>query len=303
MGLFSKKNGKSGRPSSMYSTTSVAPLTPKTPMSASSSKTAFSDYSVVSVLEDKDKKYKRSIRILRFISRLISLILSAIMTGIWAYALGKFYLTKSHIIESSPGQTAWPNPPILWPTYLLLGISITTFFMNLVTLITYCCGIGAANKMNTVGSVIGYILMFVHVLVWIFGAGAYKYSEVTGGGKDLWGYSCGSEADKIADEVKSFVDFGKLCTMQGAGWYTSLIQAGFYLLTFIVTVLVARRASTKKKLGKARQSMTLEMQSQFGQGGQSPHVGGYAGQETGTIYSPAAGKRYMPVARDSPSLS
>lgn len=86
--------------------------------------------------------------------------------------------------------------------------------MNLVTLITYCCGVGAANKMNTVGSVVGYILMFVHVLVWIFGAGAYKYAEATSGGKDLWGYSCGSQADSIADKVKSFLDFGKLCTMQ-----------------------------------------------------------------------------------------
>lgn len=33
-------------------------------------------------------------------------------------------------------------------------------------------------------------------------------------GKTLWGYSCGDEAEKIQEEVMSFVDFGKLCDMQ-----------------------------------------------------------------------------------------
>jgi hypothetical protein len=53
-----------------------------------------------------------------------------------------------------------------------------------------------------------------------------------------------------------------------------------------------------------RESISLEMQSQYPHGGQSPYVGGgYAGQETGTIYTPGPGKRYMPVAKDSPALS
>jgi hypothetical protein len=136
------------------------------------------------------------------------------MTSIFAFSLGKYYLTKTHVVSSSETKTPWPTPTVLWPTFLLLGISLTTCIMNLTTLAMYCFGVGAANKTNTVGSVISYILMGVHVLVWIFGAGAYKGATTISGGKDLWGYSCGSEADKIAEAVKDFMDFGKLCSMQ-----------------------------------------------------------------------------------------
>lgn len=30
---------------------------------------------------------------------------------------------------------------------------------------------------------------------------------------------------------------------------------------------------------------------------------GYGNMEAGTVYNPGAGKRYMPVAKDSPALS
>jgi hypothetical protein len=53
--------------------------------------------------------------------------------------------------------------------------------------------------------------MGVHVIVWGVSVGLYKYANT---GKDLWGWSCGDAADEIQDEVKSFLDFGKLCTMQ-----------------------------------------------------------------------------------------
>ena len=32
-------------------------------------------------------------------------------------------------------------------------------------------------------------------------------------GNDLWGWSCGG-ADAIEEEVKSFINFGQLCTIQ-----------------------------------------------------------------------------------------
>jgi len=282
MGLFGKKNGKRGRPSS---TISQEPLTPR---SLPSQKAEFNN---VSALEQKDLKYKRRIRILRFITRLVSLILSGLMSGIFIYTLFKYYTTKNHVIPST-STNPWANPALLWPTFVLMGISLITFFMNLVTLIAYCCGVGAANKTYTCSSVIGYIFLGVHVVIWFVAAGAYKVANVKGNGKDLWGYSCGDEADAIQAEVQSFLDFGKLCTMQGGAWFASVIEAGFYLLTFIVTILVARRAATKKKMNKIRQSMSIDSSYQNPQGS-------YGNVELGTLYSPGLGKKYMPVSKDS----
>jgi len=135
------------------------------------------------------------------------------MSGIFIYTLFKYYTTKNHVIPST-STNPWANPALLWPTFVLMGISLITFFMNLVTLIAYCCGVGSANKTYTCSSVIGYIFLGVHVVIWFVAAGAYKVANVKGNGKDLWGYSCGDEADAIQAEVQSFLDFGKLCTMQ-----------------------------------------------------------------------------------------
>jgi len=234
-------------------------------------------------MEEKDLKYKKSIRIFRFITRLLSVILNALMIGVLSFALYKYYTTKSHPISSTNASSAWVNPATLWPTFVLLGISVITFFMNVFTLLAYCCGVGAANKVNSCSTWISYIFLGIHVLMWISATGAFKIGS---NGKDLWGYSCSSEADKLKEEVKSFVDFGKLCTMQAGAWYVSIIQTAVYFLTFIVTVLTLRRASQKKKMNKMRDSMNMEA--------------GYDRVELGGVYK--QGRRYMPLAGESPSL-
>jgi hypothetical protein len=94
---------------------------------------------------------------------------------------------------------------------MLLGIATVTFFMNLITLSSYCCGIDTANKVNSAASIIGYIMLGVRVLAWGAATGLFQMANT---GKDLWGYSCGSIADQIQAEVESFLDFGKLCAMQ-----------------------------------------------------------------------------------------
>jgi hypothetical protein len=131
------------------------------------------------------------------------------MVAIFAFALAKYYITKSKTVSS--GQPVWPPSPVLWPTYMLFGISLVTLLMNFFTLVAYCCGVGAANKTHTVGSILGFLFMGIHVVAWIVAAGAFRMGS---NGIDLWGWTCGSEADKIEEQVQSFLDFGQLCTMQ-----------------------------------------------------------------------------------------
>jgi hypothetical protein len=54
-------------------------------------------------------------------------------------------------------------------------------------------------------------MLAAHLIAWAVAMGLFKMAN---NGKDLWGYSCGPESDKIQEEVKSFLDFGKLCTLQ-----------------------------------------------------------------------------------------
>lgn len=234
-----------------------------------------------STLEKKDLVYKRRIRALRFASRLASLILAAIMVGILSFSLAKYFLTRNHILPDN--SHPWITPTVLWPTFMLLAISIVTFWMNLFTLCTYVCGVGAANKLGSVTSFVGYVMLAVHVVVWAVGVGLFKMANT---GHDLWAQSCSARSDEIQKEVQSFMDFGKLCTVQTGAWYISIIEAVAYFLTFIVTILMLKRASHKKKMTRAREASSREASSG-------------APLELGTVYAPGSRKQYLPVAGDS----
>jgi hypothetical protein len=132
------------------------------------------------------------------------------MIGVLSYALTKYFLTKNKVISGNGGHP-WITPANLWPTFMLLGISTVTFFMNLITLISYTCGVGAANRTSTVTSIVVYAMTGLHVVLWAVAAGAYKMAQTE---NSLWGFACSDKADAIDAEVHSFIDFGKLCTMQ-----------------------------------------------------------------------------------------
>ncbi|TVY53424.1 hypothetical protein LCER1_G005236 [Lachnellula cervina] len=257
-------------------TTAVNPVPGKEPLR---SETRTSGFSNVAEYEKKDLAYKKRIRILRFSSRAASLILNAAMIGTLSFALTKYYLTRNHLIAGNAHP--WATPTTVWPTTMLLGIATVTFSMNLVTLLSYCCGVGAANKASSVTSVLGYVFLIVHFAAWAVAAGLYRMAR---DGRDLWGYSCSGASDAVQEQVKSFLDFGKLCTMQQGTWYISIIEAVTYLLTFVGTLMVMRRAAHKKKLAMVRES-TLTYETGFEQN-----------VELGTTYKLGVGKQYMPVA-------
>jgi hypothetical protein len=50
---------------------------------------------------------------------------------------------------------------------------------------------------------------------------------------------------------------------------------------------MVRRSSHKKKMAKVKDNMSMEF-------------GYYQNTELETVYSPGAGRRYMPIARESP---
>jgi len=235
----------------------------------------------IAEFEKKDLVYKRRIRILRFLSRFISLILSAFMTGVLSFALSKYYLTRHHILPDN--SHPWVTPITLWPTFMLLAISIVTVMLNFLTICTYVCGVNAANKMGSVTSFIGYVMLAIHVVVWAVAVGLFKMANT---GSDLWGYTCSDRADAIQAKFSSFMNFGQLCMVQNGAWYASIIEAIGYGLTFVLTLLILKRASHKKKLAKAKEILERE--------------GEYTQQiEMGTIYKPGNGTRYMPVAEDA----
>jgi hypothetical protein len=135
--------------------------------------------------------------------------LNSYMVGTLSFSLAKYFLTKNKIIAGN--LHPWATPTVLWPTIMLLSISAVTFIGNFITICTYLCGVGAANKTNSFFGYVGYAMLAGQIVVWGVSAGAFKMANI---GRDLWGWSCSANADAIQEEVKAFLDFGKLCTIQ-----------------------------------------------------------------------------------------
>jgi hypothetical protein len=130
------------------------------------------------------------------------------MVGTLSYALASYFTTRARMFENT---RVWGSHTTLWPTYLLLAIATLSLMMSLLTLLAYVCGVGAANKVSSFTSYAGYIMLVTEFIAWAVSAGLFKMAET---GQDLWGYSCGPNADRIEEQVKSFVDFGRLCQAQ-----------------------------------------------------------------------------------------
>jgi hypothetical protein len=137
------------------------------------------------------------------------MILNAVMIGILSYALAKYYLTKNKIIQGNIHP--WITPATLWPSFMLLGISVVTFLMNLITLCSYVCGISTANRTYSFTSYVVYAMTGLHVVVWGFAIGAFRMGRTE---SSLWGFSCSDRADALQPLVQSYLNYGKLCTMQ-----------------------------------------------------------------------------------------
>ncbi|MCJ1430813.1 hypothetical protein MMC27_000163 [Xylographa pallens] len=204
-------------------------------------------------LHEEDMKIKRRVRVLRFVSRLISTALSAYMVGSMAFALSQYFTTRDRTL--SGGGHPWAPNTVLWPTYMVLAIATVTMMMNLITLCFYCCGVDAANKSNRIMGYLGYIVVAVHAVVWAVTTGLFKMASV---GNDLWGFSCGSEADAIQSQVQSFLNFNDLCMVQTGTWVVTIIETVSYILLLVIYIYAARRAMQKRQLNKFNQQTSSQ---------------------------------------------
>ncbi|MCJ1395191.1 hypothetical protein MMC18_008074 [Xylographa bjoerkii] len=201
-------------------------------------------------LHEQDIKIKHRVRILRFVSRLISTVLSAYMVASMAYALSMYFTTRNYTLNG--GGHPWAPNTVLWPTYMVLAIAAVTMMMNLITLCFYCCGVDAANKSSKIMGYLGYIVMAVHAVVWAITTGLFKMANI---GNDLWGFSCSAEADAIQGQVESLLNFNDLCMVQQGTWVVTIIETVSYIILLIIYIYAARRLMHKRRLSKFDQSM------------------------------------------------
>ncbi|KAL9111179.1 MAG: hypothetical protein Q9187_007966 [Circinaria calcarea] len=123
-------------------------------------------------LHRKDSNLKRNIRILKLIARVLTLLLSVYTTYSETLTLDKYLTTRRIIIN---GRNAWAAQTKIWPTALLLSISVATVIASLITVGMYLRGVKQANKASdTVGTATSVGGAVANMIIWISTAVAYR---------------------------------------------------------------------------------------------------------------------------------
>ena len=131
------------------------------------------------------------------------------MTATMSLTFHKYYSTRGIIIG---GRNAWARDTKIWPTALLLGTSILTLLISLITVGLYCKGVSAANKANyTIGTVAIIAEVGTHMALWIGVSTAYRAGKDE---HDLWGWTCSPKAGVIQGQFIDVINFERYCNIQ-----------------------------------------------------------------------------------------
>lgn len=133
------------------------------------------------------------------------------MLSILAVTLTVFNATKSLPLRSS--VPAWAEGTNPWAQYLLLAMACVSLFACLIVFWAYWKGgHRRAEKTAIYYTAFSIGFFFFSLIMWIVGAAIYQHSKASGGGNDMWGWSCKHNArEQIYHDV---VDYALLCRLQ-----------------------------------------------------------------------------------------
>jgi hypothetical protein len=157
-------------------------------------------------------RYQKTIRlgmVVAIVASIISSVLSIMIECLMIYVMFKFNTTKDIPIQNRPWGP-WAVESVIWPTVMLLIMSLVSAVLAVVTLVGFCY--------RTKHRVVKFSLALVvaHIVAWIVVAIIYRVEKTS---KDLWGWSCTTKARVLADEIGGGkVDFGGLCDVQVCFW-------------------------------------------------------------------------------------
>jgi len=148
---------------------------------------------------------------------------------------------------------AWPSEPILSPTFFMLSMAAVTFIADVLTFGARCGGASCAKKVSTIVARIRSTTSVMQILVSGAGAGIFKYANVVGNNKDLWGWSCSN----AADAMQSVNHSGMLCKTNTGSWILSVLQTGLHILGLLIPLIALSLGKGKDSKGTIQEATKL----------------------------------------------
>ena len=201
----------------------------------------------------EDRRLKKWIRILKFASRSISAVLSALTLAPLVMTLVKFFQTKNTTFTVNGAvRTAWPKDPLIWYAFMYAAASLLSFLVNTITVLSYAKGIKSANRASEIAGYWSLFVLLIEGVLFGIATGIYRFGKEPVGGhfKDLWGWTCSPAADQIQGSIPD-VNFEKYCTGQTRSFQLGIATVCTALLTASIYFLAILRLRSKKRIAKA----------------------------------------------------
>lgn len=157
------------------------------------------------------QKIKLRVRIAKIFLRFVSFGCSLIVLAILAVTLTIFNATKDLPTRSSiPAWEPGTNP---WAQYMLLSMACVSLIACLFVFWAYFkSGHRRAEKAAAYFTAFSIGFFLFSLLMWVVGAALYQHSKDTGGGKDLWAWSCKHNSREMI--YSDVIDYALLCRLQ-----------------------------------------------------------------------------------------
>jgi hypothetical protein len=151
------------------------------------------------------------VRIAKIFLRFINFGCSLIVLSMLATTFSIFNATKS--LPPRNNLPPWAFNTKIWPQITLISIASVSLFTSLVIFYGYWRGgHRRAEKVAVYYTTITTAFFVFSIVMWGVGAFILNQSRANGGGKDLWGWSCGQNTR--FNLFKDDVSFALVCRLQ-----------------------------------------------------------------------------------------
>ena len=183
---------------------------------------------------------------------------------------------------------AWATTTKTWPQYTVLAISIVSLVFSVVVIAAYWgSGHRGATKTAMYYSIFAVGYFAFSTVMWLVAAGILHGSKATGGGQDMWGWSC--KDNKRKELFQNDVHYALVCRLQNWSLVCCIIEVVVELITIAIYSVVFYRFYSKNKLRKsmdARDKARSDLYLAQLKAQSAPNTPGYYSHVTGQAMTP-----------------
>lgn len=182
--------------------------------------------------------------VLRGVNFSCSLIVLAMLSTV----LTIFHATKS--LPTRNNLPAWAPQQKTWPQIVVLSIACVSLAFSIVVILAYCRGgHKRAEKVAVYYTMFAVGWFMFSVVMWLVGAGILHGSKASGGGTDLWGWSC--KDNKRRQLFQDDVHYALVCRLQDWSLICCVIEVVVEVIVIAIYGIVFYRFWSKNRLRKS----------------------------------------------------